>query len=42
MWDDEWAAQLNTRLNEDVKRAMQHALQEQARNERPAERDEIA
>ena len=34
MWDDEWATQLNTRLNEDVKRAMQHALQEQARNER--------
>ncbi len=34
MWDDEWAAQLNTRLNEDVKRAMQDALQEQAKNER--------
>lgn len=34
MWDDEWAAQLNKRLNEDVKRAMQDALQERAKNKR--------
>jgi 2-oxoisovalerate dehydrogenase E1 component alpha subunit len=34
MWDGVWAAQLSTRLNEDVEQAMQDALQERAKNER--------
>jgi 2-oxoisovalerate dehydrogenase E1 component alpha subunit len=34
LWDDEWAAQLNRRLSADVGRAMQDALQEQAKYER--------
>jgi 2-oxoisovalerate dehydrogenase E1 component alpha subunit len=34
LWDDQWAAQLNRRLSADVGRAMQDALQEQAKYER--------
>jgi len=34
MWDGVWAAQLSTRLNEDVEQAMQDALQSEQKNER--------